>query len=204
MRRVFLSLSLLLVSAVACFGGGGGSAYPPAGRDRYDSVRATLEITFDQEDVVSIDLEGSAVVARGEPDQRPDGTDFVPMIMTDLDLSGEAEGAPVTVTLRDDLRSAGETREQEGETFPAESFFSLYLQIDLQARDLLIMNSNQLPVLAEVDSLPPGQNERYELPENFAVPLHDDANQQIGAITGFTLTLGRATTSEPKTSLADE
>jgi hypothetical protein len=162
-------------------------------------VTATLELALGAEgtETATYELEGTAVVIRQDPEKGEDGVWFVTTELTELQLQGDGDFGPVSVTLHPDKPSFGDIRQREkGDDYPADGSFRLFAQIDAPDRNLTARNENPLPLLVELDAVPPGQRETFEQGENFVIPIYTSDSQQAGSINRLTLTLGPAQTTE--------
>lgn len=196
-----LGLATILVMTACWFGSG--KDYPPAGEDRFADVRATLELTVDEDggaDVGggttdSIDLRGSAVVTRSDPELDVNGVQVVRMEVIDLELTGKSSFGPVIVRESATKRLPGQVRPNEqGDKFPAESFFDLFVEIDLPDLGVVLHNENFLSILATLSVVPPGEDEPYMGVENFRGPAYNEEFEQLGEFSFERFVFGPATT----------
>ena len=167
--------------------------YPPAGEDRFESTAATVELEITPEgasrlgvrlqELEMIELEGPALVTRGEP--RLDGVLYVvDTEIVSLELRGTSSTlGPVLVRQHPDLPSLGEVRQQEpGQDFPADSFFDIFIEIDLPDLDIIAVNQDPLRLEATLNDLPPAAGDEYRGANGEPLPIYTESGIQIGRI----------------------
>ncbi len=220
-RMLLLSaLAALCLLTIACGGddddGGGGLAtnYPDAGEDVFESTRATVKIEYAPESVSvmpgqgleTIELEGPTTVTRSDPtDADGDGRAEVNTEIVAMELRGTASFGDFIVALNPDKESKGMVEQQEaGEDFPADSYFDVWVQVELPAsssflprsgpgsdlvqagqNSVLAVTTEPLRMEAELSDLPPGEGDEYRVGgDGEPVPLVavNDATLRLGQI----------------------
>jgi hypothetical protein len=166
------------------------TGYPPAGEDRFENTRATVQIEVAPEEasiarasgqeLITIELEGPALIMRGDPQQ--DGDVFVVATeIVEMELRGDSELGPVIVRESANRESKGEVRQQgAGEDFPADSFFDVFVEVELPDLDLTLHNEEPMRMSTELHSLPPDDKEKYRGEDER--PLFTPAGLQVGRI----------------------
>ena len=170
-----------------------GTNYPPAGEDRFEATTATVELEITPEGasrlgvnlqvLETIELEGPALVTRSDP--RLDGDLYVvDTEIVSLELSGMSPTlGPVVVRQSPDLPSLGEVRQQEpGEDFPADSFFDIFVEIDLPDLGIIAVNQDPLVLEATLTDLPPAEGDEYRGANGEPLPIYSESGIQIGRI----------------------
>ena len=201
----FLLASLLaVVGAVALASCGGDddgldSDYPSAGEDRFELTRATVEIEYTLDGVSAvpvagalerIELQGPTLITRSSPqDKDGDGRVEVATEIAEMELTGTATFGPLTVRLNPDESSTGMVEQQQpGEDFPADSFFDVFVQVELPSANggntVVAKNEEPLRMVAELTDLPPGEDDEYRTAGGEPVPLVsvNDATLRLGRI----------------------
>jgi hypothetical protein len=191
-RYAFALAAVAALAFLAACGGGGeaGTDYPAAGEDRFERTTATVQIEIIAEgasaglqrlqELETVALEGPALVTRGDP-QRDGDIYSVKTEIVEMELSGPASFGPVIVRESPDKQSTGEVRQQEpGQDFPADSFFDIFVEIELPDLGLTLHNEEGLRMSAELSDLPPGDGDSYRGEDDR--PLYTPAGLQVGRI----------------------
>ena len=187
-----LALTAALIALAACGGddGGAGTDYPSAGEDRFENTKATVQIEITQQgaslapitlqETETIELEGPALITRSDPEL--DGDVYVVRTeIAEMELSGSASFGDVIVRQSPDNQSMGEVRQREkGQDFPADSFFDVFVEIEVPDLGLTLHNQEPLRMAAELNGLPPAEGDSYRGEDDR--PLYTPAALQVGRI----------------------
>jgi hypothetical protein len=130
--------------------------FPDAGVDAFDSTMTIeLNVPMISGSDISLDLEGPVVVTRGTPDTSDPctiETELIAMSLTGFD----AQLGEVKVALNPDLESLGEVvSDGTGCTFPASSFYDVFVQISVASLGFDLINLEPVRVEGTINSLPP-------------------------------------------------
>jgi hypothetical protein len=137
--------------------------FPQPGCDEFDSgAQVNVEINFSGE-TDTITLNGPTVIQRSGVDGQVagNGRNVIQTEIVQLDLSGFSPLlGPVSVRQSPDARSLGEIEEQENETpremdFPADSFFDVFFEIELEDAGLVLHNDEAFRLACKIDEIPP-------------------------------------------------
>ncbi len=197
----FLLAPLLVLAACGDDGADLDTDYPSAGEDRFENTSATVEIEVKVEGVgalpvaigafETIDLEGPALIKRGDPgDSDGDGLADIETEIVSMELTGTHPLlGPVTVSQDPERPSMGMVEQQErGQDFPADSFFDVFVEVQLQDMNLVAVNEDSLRMEATLTALPPGESDgeddAYRTATGETVPLivPTEQNRRIGSI----------------------
>ncbi len=179
----WILLALMIASLVwlpALAGPGGG--LPPAGTDDFDSsVQFTVELFGVVGSPFDITASGPTIIERSDPAPLPSGHSQIQTEIVSMHLTSITPAGPLTVReshLRDSLGTITELAPGTG--FPADSFFDVYVEIEFLGTT--ISNLDPVRVQAEIDAIPPFQEE-YTPPNVIGVPLYDSTGRQVGLLT---------------------
>ena len=185
-RPWFLGFALVLLLALALAacgdgndGGNGDGAdglvtdYPPAGEDRFENTKATVEIEVTLPGVgalpfvgqtETVELEGPMLVLRGDPqDADGDGLVDIETEIVELTLTGTSSFGPIEVRQSPERRSMGQVEQQEpGQDTPADSFFDIFLEVEILDIGLVGFNEVAIRMEAVLIEFPPGFLDQYE------------------------------------------
>ncbi len=182
-RPSFLGFALVLLLTLALAacgdddGGGGGldldTDYPPAGEDRFENTRATVEIEVTLPGVAAlpfvkqtetVELEGPMLVLRSDPqDADGDGLVDIETEIVELTLTGTSSFGPIEVRQSPDRRSMGLVEQQEpGQDTPADSFFDIFLEVEILDIGLVGFHEEAIRMEAVLVEFPPGFLDQYE------------------------------------------
>ncbi|MEX2247821.1 MAG: DUF6073 family protein [Dehalococcoidia bacterium] len=192
-RTLFAIPIALMFIFAACGGdddGGPATDYPDAGEDRFENTRATVQIEITQptaslsplsgQRLETIQLEGPALIMRGDPQQDGD-LFFVPTEIVEMELTGTSSFGPVIVRESADRQSTGEVRQQQAdEDFPAASFFDVFVEVELPDLDLTLHNEEPMRMESTLSSLPPAEGDEYRGEDDR--PLYTPAGLAVGRI----------------------
>jgi hypothetical protein len=196
MLRLALSTCLLLALAFAACGGDDDTPepstnYPAAGEDRFEQTRATVEIEVTPPTAArpgavltgalqTIELVGPALIMRSDPEL--DGDVYVVRTeIVEMELRGTSSFGPVIVRESADRDSTGEVRQQEvGQDFPADSFFDVFVEVELPDLDLTLHNEEPMRMSTTLRGLPPEEGEAYRGEDER--PLYTPAGLEVGRI----------------------
>lgn len=177
-RRLFpFSLALVPFVALAACGDNGGPGldtdYPPAGEDRFERTIATVEIDVTLPGVgalpvalgelETVEMEGPMLVLRGDPqDSDGDGLVDIETEIVEMTLTGTSSFGPLEVRQSPDRRSMGMVEQQKpGQDFPADSFFDVFLEVEVLDINLVGYHEDPIRMEAELSDLPPGFRDQY-------------------------------------------
>jgi hypothetical protein len=179
-RLATFGFAIALLLALAACGDGDGNGgdldtnYPPAGEDRFERTVATVEIEVTLPGVgalpvalaglETVEMEGPMLVLRSDP-RDSDGDDLVDIEteIVQLQLTGTSSFGPIEVRQSPDRRSMGIVEQQTpGQDFPADSFFDVFLEVEILDIGLVGYNSEPIRMEAELSDLPPGFRDQYE------------------------------------------
>jgi hypothetical protein len=176
-RLASIGFAIALLLALAAYGdddGGFDTSYPSAGEDRFERTVATVEIEVTLPgvgalpialtDLETVQLEGPMLVMRGDP-QDSDGDDLVDIEteIVELELTGTSSFGPIAVRQSPDRPSMGLVEQQTpGQDFPADSFFDVFLEVEILNVGLIGYNPEAILMEAELSDLPPGFRDQYE------------------------------------------
>ena len=164
----------------------------PLAQDCFESTgRAT--VTLDMADTecangAPLDLASGLLDAIVELDPPPYTTDTdIQTEMVQLELSGDGgDLGPITIRLRGDMRSMGTIEnvvaEENGDFVSGDSFFDLFLEIEIGDGGLLL-NSQDTALRLDagaIDELPPLGTDYLPPPSAPPVPLFDENGVQMG------------------------
>ena len=122
--------ALLVIGPLALSSTAG--ALPPAGGE---SLNATAEVSIASRlGEETITLTGVAGIERDDP-QMEGGVEVAAARIIDLNLTGDSDTGPVTVTVSETLESIGELRSLQPppDQFPASSFFDVFFETEVPA-----------------------------------------------------------------------
>ncbi len=171
-----LSLALALAACGDDDGGGGLSLdtdYPPAGEDRFENTKATVQIEVTLPGVAAlpfvkqtetVELEGPMLVLRSDPqDADGDGLVDIETEIVEMTLTGTSSFGPIEVRLNPDQRSMGLVEQQEpGQDTPADSFFDIFLEVEILDIGLVGFHEEAIRMEAVLVEFPPGFLDQYE------------------------------------------
>ena len=199
-RTQFLAFAALLAALFLLAACGDGESepatnYPAAGEDRFEDTSATIEIEISLEGaslgpmtlqgLETVELRGPALIRRGDPQLADDGRYFVETEMVSMELTGTSSFGTILVRQSPRNRSFGEVRQQEvGEDFPADSFFDIFVEIQLVDLGWTAENAfDPLRLEATLTALPPAEGDEYRTKDGTPVAIQTtDAGRQIGRI----------------------
>ncbi len=150
-NRLFASALLVAALFVAFASNGVAFALPPAGSSTVD-ITGQVSITgrTGQE---TIALNGTATIQRAAPHLKG-SVDAIDAEITALSLSGNSVTGPVTVTESAPYVSNGEIRSVSGSSFPATSFFQVYVVVTIPASpNPTVTLHNDVPLIFNNPSL---------------------------------------------------
>jgi len=160
-------------------------SFPPAGVDILDPVTGSVSLQNQSGAVETVPLTGSMTIQREEPVETDTIGTFQAEIVS-MELSGDSASLGlVTVNLVPYPRSTGKTigSPEPGNDFPADSFFDVFVEIDLPG--LCGSNNQPLPLQSlGINSVPPW-GDTYETQPGWAGAALLD---QDGLTTGYALT----------------
>ena len=154
--------------------------FPPAGEDTFSSS-TTLGFVPGCVDLVmsTVIAEGPTTVERGEPSTPPDGRAVIDTELVELELQGTFMGGPLSgpVTIRESptKRSLGQIKQLfPGVDFPAESFFDVFVEVelDLGLFTTTLVSPDPVPMRRIIEELPPLLVD-YLPPPDLLVHLYD-------------------------------
>lgn len=165
---------------------------PPAGTDTFDSIAEVVieplkpsGIADPDADLHTADLVGPTIVQRGNPQNLPGGRYQIPTELLSLDLQGfNSNIGDVFIHLNPKLPSRGHIAGRRRMPFPAESFFDVFVEIDLPRLPQLGPLHNEQPVRLEavINAIPPIEK-AYVPPANAQpVPLLNQKGQPVGLL----------------------
>ena len=173
-----LALTGTLTLLAACGGddsGGDGldTDYPPAGEDRFENTRATVEIEVTLPGVAALPfvgqtetvvLEGPMLVLRSDPqDADDDGLVDIETEIVELTLTGASSFGPIEVRQSPERRSMGMVEQQQpGQDTPADSFFDIFLEVEILDIGLVGFHEEAIRMEAVLVEFPPGFLDQYE------------------------------------------
>lgn len=203
-RLPLIAIPVLALALAACDGDDGADIetdYPQAGMDSFENTTATVEVDVAVESVSAVpalgrliqyELSGPLDVMRDDPgDSDSDGLADVKTTMVSMELSGSGSLGNVVVRLNPDEESAGLVEQiEQGQDFPASSFFDVFLEVELPDVDLTLVTEGPVRMEATLSSLPPeeataeSEENVYHTADGDAVPLitPTDAALRVGRI----------------------
>ena len=183
----------LLAAAVlfAVAPGGVAHALPPAGTDTVD-VNGQMSITS-RAGTETIPLTGTATVQRAAPHMKG-SVEAIEAEITALSLTGNSVTGPVTVTESPSLTSNGEIRSLSDGSFPATSFFNVYVVVVVPASPSpSITLHNETPLIFNNQLLygwPPSNASYTAAPSPCILLQPSISNPAQICVTGGIITLG--------------
>lgn len=193
----FAALLGVLFLLAACGDGGSepGTSYPPAGEDRFDATSATIQIELSLagaslgattlQGLETVELRGPALIMRGDPQLGGDGRYFVETEIVSMELTGASSIGTIIVRQSPRNRSLGEVRQQQvGVDFPADSFFDVFVEIELVDLGMTAENAfDPLRLGATLSALPPAEGDEYRTRDTTPVGIQTvGEGRQIGRI----------------------
>jgi uncharacterized repeat protein (TIGR01451 family) len=156
--------------------------FPPQGEDTFlSSTTLGFAPLCNLQALSSVVAEGPTTIQRQEPVTLPDGREQIETEMVQLDLRGSFEMGPLVgpVTIREspDRRTKGKvTQIKPGQDFPAESFFDVFFEVDVDLGGIVVtlINHEPVPMRRIITSIPPVWAD-YLPPPNFLAHLYDKA-----------------------------
>ena len=193
--------------------GGAGTDYPAAGEDRFERTTASVQIEVSAEGAAAgavrlqqletVELEGPARVTRSDPTL--DGDVYVVTTeIVEMELTGSASFGDVIVRQSTQDQSMGEVRQREpGQDFPADSFFDVFVEVEVPGLGMTLHNEEPLRMEAELTDLPPGEGDGYRGEDDR--PLYTPAGLQVGRIVdALHIPNPPAATGEPGATATEE
>ncbi|MGB2695873.1 MAG: DUF6073 family protein [Dehalococcoidia bacterium] len=197
-RPHFMALTVIIGAFLlgsACVGGGGAKEatnYPSAGEDVFENTSATIEIEITPEGATvapnvlgalqAVELHGPARISRGDP-LFDDGIAVIPTEIVELNLTGDSPFGPVIVRQSSNHRSTGQVRQQEkGRDFPADSFFDVFVEIEVPDMGITASNDAALSMHATLTGVPPAAGDAYRSANDGPLPIFTSAGRQVGQI----------------------
>ncbi|MBI3910260.1 MAG: hypothetical protein HY320_04925 [Armatimonadetes bacterium] len=148
---------------------------PAAGTDTFDSIAEIQPFSGDgQTDFGLIDLVGPTTVVRGNPQRGPQPRTYqIDTELVSMNLTGFSSmlGGDVTVRESPTRASTGRITGPSKVGFPANSFFDVFVEIDVPGIGRL-HNEQAVRLISIIHGIPPIED-AYNAPENLAVPLLD-------------------------------
>jgi len=156
--------------------------FPPQGEDTFlSSTTLGFAPLCNLQALSSVVAEGPTTIQRQEPVRLPGGREQIETEMVQLDLYGTFEMGPLVgpVTIREspDRRTVGQvTQIKPGQDFPADSFFDVFfeVEIDLGGLTVILINHDPVPMRRIITTIPPVWVD-YLPPPDFLVHLYDKA-----------------------------
>ena len=199
-RSFIPALGLLAISVLSRPAG----AYPPAGRDAFDSaaiVRVALPaLSFPETDFTAV---GPARIRRWDPYDPGDGRIKIDTEIEHMVLSSDTPLGPAVIRV---IGPAPGCVQQQvaGQDFPADSWFDLMVEIEVQSPfgPIKAFSDPETPIrmMATIDALPP-LDAQYQPDATFAgVNLVDEG----GNVVGFMAHVGHFVGQQPTFSVAPQ
>ena len=157
---------------------------PPPYQECMDSY-AELEIIAPDGTVATVLAEGPTVIRIGDMQTDRGGGVHFPTEIVSMDLKGMSPLGEITVSEAPGRASRGAVTSQQGPAgpfFPADSFFDVYIEIELPGPTLnsTVHSCEPAHMYALVDDLPPPIGTAYENPFDQIIPLLDEQGNHTG------------------------
>ncbi len=148
---------------------------PGGGVDEFADTIAEITVTlFNPPTIIQATLRGPTIVTRTNP-QEVMGFGEIQTEIIEMQLNGigPVGVGPMTLRLNPDQRSMGLARTQQpGNDFPVDSFFDVWINIDLPALGLTLATQMPVRIDAPLQEIPPS-NTSYNGPDNGPIFLFD-------------------------------
>lgn len=196
-----LAAAIVAVIAVASCGDGSGDdvaqgGFPAAGEHDFRAASASLRIALapegvsragpDLQETETIELRGSIRITRGEPQVDADGRIFVETEITSLGLDGEGTFGSIKLTESPTRDSSGDVHQRvAGQDFPADGFFDLFVDIEIELLDFAAENEEPLRLAGTLTALPEGQGDAYR--SAGSQPIYTATGLEVGSIIELVL-----------------
>jgi hypothetical protein len=153
---------------------------PPPGIDCFCTT-AVVTIDLGSGPIIIDTLTGPTHVSRNPANQLPDGTTEIPTEIVELSLSGSSPLGPVDIRLVPIAPSLGVIQQQQrGPFYPADSFFDVFVEIEVPG--MILHNEEAIQLQAVINQIPP--EEPYQSLN--VVPLLDPLGLPIGTLLSVT------------------